>query len=441
MKQKYSKEEIVDVLRAKNYEPIGEIKNISTKVLCKTIEGYLVLVSPSGILRRNDNAQVFSQYNPYTIYNINIWIKNNGYTCKLISKEYKNSKEKLEWECECGEHYFKSWNEVNADNKRYCNYCSRSKRYDGLVDYNDLVYQECVNRNYYLLPDQNILRSSSKFLYICNKHKQYGVQESTPHNFVTDYGNGGCTLCCIEKRSLSKRKDDNYFRNITESSGMIYIGVKYDENDKTRIIYKCPKHLDKGEFSTYITNMKNNKGNCPCCNGMYRTKEDLQNEIDELNLSAIILEYTDYSSPILCECKLCKKTWYTTGVNLTQGHSCPNCSKSRLELSVQFILDKFNLSYIPQYKFDDCRDKNPLPFDFYLDDMDTALEVDGEGHYMPIKYSSSWTDEDTIDNFNLIKKHDKIKTNYCLNNNIKLIRIPYYERNNIESLLQKELFS
>ena len=31
--------------------------------------------------------------------------------------------------------------------------------------------------------------------------------------------------------------------------------------------------------------------------------------------------------------------------------------------------------------------------------------------------------------------HDKIKTEYCLHNNIKLVRIPYWERDNLENYL------
>ena len=33
------------------------------------------------------------------------------------------------------------------------------------------------------------------------------------------------------------------------------------------------------------------------------------------------------------------------------------------------------------------------------------------------------------------KQNDNIKTQYCQNNNIKLIRIPYWELNNIETIL------
>ena len=38
-----------------------------------------------------------------------------------------------------------------------------------------------------------------------------------------------------------------------------------------------------------------------------------------------------------------------------------------------------------------------------------------------------------------LKHRDSIKTRYCKDNNIKLIRIPYWEFNDIEKILIKEL--
>ena len=104
----------------------------------------------------------------------------------------------------------------------------------------------------------------------------------------------------------------------------------------------------------------------------------------------------------------------------------------------QKFLDELDLLYVPQYKFDDCRDINPLPFDFYLNEHNVAIEVDGEGHYRPIKYSSSWDEIETINKFNIIQRHDDIKTEYCLNHNITLIRVPYYERPNVELFLKNK---
>jgi hypothetical protein len=47
--------------------------------------------------------------------------------------------------------------------------------------------------------------------------------------------------------------------------------------------------------------------------------------------------------------------------------------------------------------------------------------------------------QDAENNFEIIKKHDYIKTQFCSDNNIPLIRIPYTERGNIELYLRKQL--
>jgi len=72
-----------------------------------------------------------------------------------------------------------------------------------------------------------------------------------------------------------------------------------------------------------------------------------------------------------------------------------------------------------QKTFDSCRSVYVLPFDFYLPEQNICIEYDGEQHYKVIKY---WGGEN---GFLMRQKRDKIKTDYCKDNNIKLIRIRY----------------
>ena len=72
-------------------------------------------------------------------------------------------------------------------------------------------------------------------------------------------------------------------------------------------------------------------------------------------------------------------------------------------------------------------------------DINTLIEADGEGHYIPIKRTSSMTNEEAQRQLEKIKYHDKIKTDYCKNNNIHLIRIPYWERDNLENYILENI--
>ncbi len=59
---------------------------------------------------------------------------------------------------------------------------------------------------------------------------------------------------------------------------------------------------------------------------------------------------------------------------------------------------------------------------------------------MPIPYSSSWSESELMKNFEKIQYHDKIKTDFCNSNNIPLIRIPYWERDNLEVFLKNKFY-
>jgi very-short-patch-repair endonuclease len=61
-------------------------------------------------------------------------------------------------------------------------------------------------------------------------------------------------------------------------------------------------------------------------------------------------------------------------------------------------------------------------FDFYLPDINTCIEYDGKQHF---NFVGTWYQ--TKEEFERAIQRDKEKTEYCIKNNIKLIRIPYYD--------------
>ena len=86
--------------------------------------------------------------------------------------------------------------------------------------------------------------------------------------------------------------------------------------------------------------------------------------------------------------------------------------------------------------FEDCRNIEPLRFDFavFYDVEKTKLafmyEYDGEYHYLPIEGKKKLKYQQKLDN---------IKNQYCQQNNIPLLRIPYWEFDNIKQILSEEL--
>jgi hypothetical protein len=78
-----------------------------------------------------------------------------------------------------------------------------------------------------------------------------------------------------------------------------------------------------------------------------------------------------------------------------------------------------------------CKYINVLPFDFYLPKYNICIEYDGEQHFEPLEFFGG------IKAFDELKKRDEIKTKFCRDNNIKLIRISY--RDSIKKYLEKIL--
>lgn len=101
-------------------------------------------------------------------------------------------------------------------------------------------------------------------------------------------------------------------------------------------------------------------------------------------------------------------------------------------------LIKNNIPYSTQYYFSDCKHRAPLPFDVAIlypnKSLKCLIEYDGEQHYKFIPYFHG-----NEEGFELQKLRDNIKNEYCQKHNIKLIRIPYTDFDNIEEILKNNL--
>lgn len=89
-------------------------------------------------------------------------------------------------------------------------------------------------------------------------------------------------------------------------------------------------------------------------------------------------------------------------------------------------------------KFIRYNDNEYGKFDFYLPLYNLVIEFDGEDHYMPIDRAGKgkeWAEE----HFEITKHRDSLKNDYCKNNNINLLRIPYWEKENCKTLIKNKI--
>lgn len=119
-----------------------------------------------------------------------------------------------------------------------------------------------------------------------------------------------------------------------------------------------------------------------------------------------------------CDCGAIKKVRFN---NLKNGitTSC-GCINSKGEELIGKLLTKHNISYSKEYSFSNCKSPitgHPYRFDFYVDNK-YLIEYDGIQHFKDT--SLNWGEP-----LEQLQQRDKIKNEWCLNNNIPLIRIPY----------------
>lgn len=125
----------------------------------------------------------------------------------------------------------------------------------------------------------------------------------------------------------------------------------------------------------------------------------------------------------LCDCGnicLVKGKYLSSGDTTSCG-----CIRSRGEFQIEQLLKEHNIIYKKEYGFSNLIDKLPLRFDFAIfdrkDNLYCLIEFQGEQHY---NSSNGFYNEDIV-------RHDKMKIDYCKNNNINLHIINYKRNHNI----------
>ena len=213
-----------------------------------------------------------------------------------------------------------------------------------------------------------------------------------------------------------------------------YVGIK------EHVLCKCK--IDGNEWKTTPDSLLNGNHGCPICankkigENCRKSNEEFLNQLKDVNPYIVPLEeYKTEHEKILCKCLIHEYNWYVSPNKILRRKTgCPKCASYHNERSIDEILDDWGYRYTPQKRYKDCKDKNTLPFDRYLDDFNILIEYDGEGHYFPIR-RGSMTEQEAEEKLRITQYHDIIKNEYCKENNIPLIRIPYWEKDNLEEFL------
>ena len=242
---------------------------------------------------------------------------------------------------------------------------------------------------------------------------------------------------CLQREKVSKL---NYKDIKGQTFGELTVIEETNERDKNGggIIWKCKCSCGKDVYINGV-NLRRTSGNTLSCkecankkNGEKFQKDILGQTFGELTVIEKMEERSN-NREIIWKCKCsCGNYCEVPGSILRFGKkkACSICLKkeSQGENTIKNILIKNNISFTQEQKFNSCRflDTNALArFDFYVNNK-YLIEYDGIQHF---EYGNTgWNTKDT---FIKTKEHDIYKTNWCNENNIPLIRIPYTHLKNL----------
>jgi very-short-patch-repair endonuclease len=243
-----------------------------------------------------------------------------------------------------------------------------------------------------------------------------------------------CKDCTTKIRVDNRKLKIEEVDKIIKEHGLIRMG----EFINTRNKILC---MNKDGFlgKINITNLKKNKMFTVLSpkfdpeSTIYNSNKIINNKGCKTKVLKFLNNESLQNSKVLCKCE-CGNIYDVKLSSLiyNNAYRCRSCSKneSSLEKKVDSFLVSNNILFEKQKRFNDCKDKNTLPFDFYIPSMNICIEVDGKQHYTVINFSNNF--EISKLQFEKIKKHDIIKNEYCKQKNIKLVRISYLEIQNDE---------
>ena len=302
--------------------------------------------------------------NKITIDYIQDYVKKIEPKTILVSKEYINNRQDLKFVCGCGKEFVKTWDTISSKGTCKCRSCARKI---GRVKARE-------SRGFY---------EDAKILFA-----EHGYKPLSPILNSKDK-----VLC----------EDENGYRgyisygNVKKGQHFSVFSVKFN---KDNLLFNANRLMFINNCDTKVVGYE--KGN-----------------------------YTNgYKLNCICSCG--RPYTANLGIFTTQRQwHCQFCSKkkSKPEFIVEEFLKEQNINFVSQKRFKDCvnpKTKYPLPFDIYFPSINFCIEIDGPQHEKPVLFYVK-TQQEAENKFQLRKELDEIKTQYCINNNIGLLRIPTHK--------------
>jgi very-short-patch-repair endonuclease len=248
------------------------------------------------------------------------------------------------------------------------------------------------------------INAKTKIKILCDKHGEF---QQTPSNHLSKFN---CQKCA------NNFKYDTYafIERATQIHKNIYDYTKVNYiNADTPVTIVCKTH---GEFNQIPDFHINRKCGCPKCSNNVRLDViefiEKANNIHNNKYDYSKAQYSNNRNEIIIICKKHGEFTQKPFVHLSQ-HGCPSCI-NKTEFKFFEIIKEIYPTIKRQYKAKWCKNKQCLPFDFAIEEINIIIELDGEQHFKQI---SNWTSPEIQ-----IEK-DKYKILCANQNNFSVVRI------------------
>lgn len=297
---------------------------------------------------------------------------------------------------------------------------------------------EVYGKEFYNYDDSVYIDGKTPMEIVCPDHGKFKTKPD--RHFRKNDNRCGCKGCSGDKIADALtmtqeefiRRGKVRFGDKIDYSRLKYLGIKEAVellcNDCNTSFFARPDQFLSGKYG------------CPTCAYKITAQERRRTTDEYISLATVKhsgyyrypnLIYVMSKEDVEIECPIHGPFWQAA-VSHLRGHGCPFCKSSRGELLINKILTEFGVSNKPQATFDGCVHNIKLRYDFYLTDHNICVEYDGIQHYQPVEHFGG--DKEFVDRM----VNDAIKTKFCEDNNIPLIRVRYDEPD-IRSYLLGEL--
>ena len=254
--------------------------------------------------------------------------------------------------------------------------------------------------------------NKTKVCIICPKHGEFWQR---PDKHLSQ--KRGCPYCGRTK----KRTTEEF---IAESKKIW--GDKYDYsksqyvNDRSKICL-----IDKKTGREFWQNVKSHlNGYCDIDVSPRKnlTTDEFIAKAKEVHGNKYDYSKTEYKNFETAVCIICKKHgefWQTPHMHLG-GKGCPVCNTSKLEKEIIDLLDRENIQYEYQKKFDWLKYKNRMSIDFFLPNENIVIECQGRQHFREEKFF------DSNGGYNGLVTRDKVKKKLCNEHGLRVLYFSHY---------------